>query len=297
VQSPYVGFLIRDVPWAAVRRVRGASMLDVDLYYVYWMAETITPLLGLDSETPLGQFMDLIITARITLKGFQSYEALAAALPRTTQAAADLLVAIDRSLPINPETDATPFRDLTQPISKYGIEDIKNDVISFSAALRGESQHSYILKVQDQRCLSSYSLMEKMEECFSREVWSVIGEDGKKEFGECGKCLALERYTSAGFHALRGVECVIRQLLNEYHALPSKRDWGSYVDAMKKVGIDSKVTSVIDNIRALERNPLMHPEDWLDVDESIGIFTISNTAISRLAGEIKKKQAAKAATP
>jgi len=53
------------------------------------------------------------------------------------------------------------------------------------------------------------------------------------------------------------------------------------------------MVAVLDNIRSLERNPLMHPEDWLDIDDAIGIFTLCQTAVTRLVTDIKKKRAAK----
>jgi hypothetical protein len=45
---------------------------------------------------------------------------------------------------------------------------------------------------------------------------------------------------------------------------------------------------VLENIRTLDRNPLMHPEIWLDIDEAIAVFTVSQTAIVRLVAGIKK---------
>lgn len=58
----------------------------------------------------------------------------------------------------------------------------------------------------------------------------------------------------------------------------------------RKNNADPGLVAVLDNIRSLERNPLMHPEDWLDVDEAIAVFTLSNTAITRLISDLRKKK-------
>jgi hypothetical protein len=162
-------------------------------------------------------------------------------------------------------------------------------ILGVTSTLQNEARHGYVLKVEDQRCLSSHTLMEKIETCFAPNVWTVINDDAKRELGECGKCLALERYTGAGFHALRGVECVIRQfILLSTGSLPLKRDWGSYIRVLTDNGATASLVAVLDNIRTLNRNPLMHPEDWLDADDAIGIFTISQTAIVRLVDGITR---------
>jgi hypothetical protein len=136
--------------------------------------------------------------------------------------------------------------------------------------------------------------VEQIENCFSPESWSVIEASAKKEFEESGKCLAVERYTAAGFHSLRGVECVIRQYIVELAGnLPKKRDWGHYIEVLRQHGADASLVAVLDNVRSLERNPLMHPEDWLNIDDAIAIFMISQSAVARLVSDIKRKRALK----
>jgi hypothetical protein len=63
---------------------------------------------------------------------------------------------------------------------------------------------------------------------------------------------------------------------------PKKRDLGAYLDTLRDCGLDAKAISVLHNIRALERNPLMHPEDYLSQDDAINIFNISVAAFDRL---------------
>jgi hypothetical protein len=180
-------------------------------------------------------------------------------------------------------------------VTSWEATTLRNGANNLTSTLKkDEAKHNYILCVENQRYLSAHSLIEKIETCFSPESWSVIEVNAKKEFEESGKCLAVERYTAAGFHSLRGVECVIRQYIVELNgSLPKRRDWGSYVEVLRQNQADAGLVAVLDNMRSLERNPLMHPEDWLDVDDAIAIFTLSQTAVSRLVSDIKRKRALK----
>jgi hypothetical protein len=171
------------------------------------------------------------------------------------------------------------------------VERIQTFHASITTTLRDESMHNFVVCVVNQRALSAYTLVEKIEDCFANKCWQRMSDKAKREFAESGRCLGLERYTGTGFHALRGVEVIIRQWIDEVvGSLPAKRDWGTYIDTMKRNGADPGLTAVLDNIRSLERNPLMHPEDWLDVDDAIGVFNLSQTAVSRIMSDLEAKK-------
>jgi len=178
--------------------------------------------------------------------------------------------------------------DRTIPV--VDVVRLRNSLSALTVFLKDEADHNYVLCVEkNQRFLSSHSLVDTIETCFDSDSWKVIEVAAKREFEESGRCLALERYTSSGFHALRGVECVIRQYIVKLSGtIPTKRDWGHYIEILKKNGAEPDLLAVLDNIRTLHRNPLMHPDDWLSIDEAVGIFTIAQTAIVRLATGIKK---------
>jgi hypothetical protein len=58
---------------------------------------------------------------------------------------------------------------------------------------------------------------------------------------------------------------------------------------------NQKVVQVLDQIRDLHRNPLMHPQDFLTMKEAISLFDIAKSAIGSVAEEIAKLEAAKVA--
>ncbi len=271
------------MPWVSVRRIKGSQMVEVGVFSFYWMAGTVYPLESLPAGMPLHMAAQKFAVARLGLEAFPSEAARL--FPRTFEKAQELRGFINQTF-----FERQPPMVTGQALTQYEADQFKALVTSLAISLKDESGHAYVLGVENQRCLSSYTLVERIEDCFSSNSWEVLDKAAQREFEESGKCLALERYTGAGFHALRGVECVIRQYIVKLTgALPRKRDWGSYLQTLKDNSADANLLAVLDNIRTLDRNPLMHPEDWLDIDEAIGIFNISQTAIVRLVAGIKRE--------
>lgn len=270
---------------SAMRHVRGSRMIEVDIYSFFWLGGTTSVMQLLQSGVPLSVASARLAFARVALENLQSHPA-ARLLPETSRTIAELLALINNLLPPDGTQGRIPDRQLVNEISN--ADRLISDLFRY---MRDETKHLYLLCVEDQRCLSAFTLIEKIESCFPEKAWKRIDKDAKREFDESGKCLAVERYTGAGFHSLRGVECVIRQWIQEVTgSLPRKRDWGHYCEVLKQNGADPSLVAVLDNIRTLERNPLMHPEDWLEVDDAIGIFNLSHTAIARLMSDLESKK-------
>ncbi len=100
---------------------------------------------------------------------------------------------------------------------------------------------------------------------------------------EVGRTVAFELATAAGFHIFRVIEAVLRR----YHrhvtggaTPPSGRSIGAFLHDMrkKKVG-DQNVLSVLDQIRKLHRNPLIHPDVTLDMEEAITVLGLARSAL------------------
>ncbi len=279
--------------WVPARRVEGTNMLEIDVYYFYWLSLAVEPLGRIKPGTPWLALAEHLMWSRVAMEGMKN---LSNAFPRTAEQVDEVLQILNS---VFPAVGTAPENvDIRRRFTEYEAQRLRVLSTQIAAFLREESKHGYVLKLEDQRCLSSHSLVEKIETCFATDTWNAIGNDAKKEFEECGKCLAMERYTAAGFHSLRGVECIIRQyIIALTGSLPKKRDWGFYIEVLKDNSADGKLIAVLDNMRSLERNPLMHPEQWLEIDEAIGIFTISQTAVARIASGLVKLPTKGAATP
>jgi hypothetical protein len=112
----------------------------------------------------------------------------------------------------------------------------------------------------------------------------------KSEIDEAGKCLVYERSTAAGFHILRSVELTIRQYLMSISGfvMPplNRQNWGEYLDLLKKNGAARVVTDHLHNIKDNYRNPLMHPEDSLELDEAVSLFAVAQSMSEMLVTDM-----------
>jgi hypothetical protein len=88
-----------------------------------------------------------------------------------------------------------------------------------------------------------------------------------KHIDSAGKCLAFDLPTACGFHAVRGVELMILKYLKAFGTeTRDLKTWFDYVKAVSEAEADGrkpskKVAQMLDRMRDLDRNPLMHPRD------------------------------------
>ncbi|HAY05561.1 MAG TPA: hypothetical protein DCY26_02780 [Hyphomonas sp.] len=103
---------------------------------------------------------------------------------------------------------------------------------------------------------------------------------------EASKALAFECCTAAGFHVYRCLESVLRRYWKEVSGGspdPKVRSIGVYVRALEKGKFgDPKVVSALDQINNLHRNPLIHPEVALNMNETIDSFGMVRSAIGAM---------------
>ncbi|MBI2187166.1 MAG: hypothetical protein HYU37_08605 [Acidobacteria bacterium] len=103
------------------------------------------------------------------------------------------------------------------------------------------------------------------------------------------RCLAFEVPTAAAFHVMRATEGVLRK----YHALTKglpagtkSPEWAQCINEIKAAGGNPKVTGILGHIRDLHRNPTMHPQECLSIQEALSLFDVAKSAIVAMAAEI-----------
>lgn len=100
---------------------------------------------------------------------------------------------------------------------------------------------------------------------------------------QAGKALAFEVATGCGFHVFRVTESVLRRYwdtVSGNEPRPNLQTLGSFVGEMEKRKIgDTKVIESIKQMARLHRNPIIHPEVILTVEEAIGIIGIARSII------------------
>ena len=65
---------------------------------------------------------------------------------------------------------------------------------------------------------------------------------------------------------------------------PKRRNMGEYIEALENVsGKDDRMVAVLRDIKNLRRNPLMHPEEFLELEDALITFDVAKSTISTMA--------------
>lgn len=133
-------------------------------------------------------------------------------------------------------------------------------------------------------------LYSNVDALFRSETFDKLNEIAQYDFKEAGKCVVFERSTAAAFHALRGVESVLKQF---YKSKLSREPadnatWGEMETDLKKhqLGIDSAVIEQLTHIRKRYRNQTQHPRLRYDIEESQDLFNICIELVNNLTKDI-----------
>ena len=137
-------------------------------------------------------------------------------------------------------------------------------------------------------------LIEKAERKFGDQTRSVFTEQVIYDLQQSGRCLAFEVPTAMAFHVMRATESLIK---NYYEVLAGKpwphvqRDWGKYIAELEQFpDVDLVITGRLKEIKNLNRNPLIHPEDVVSLEEAPIIFDLCNGVIYYMAEEVRTRK-------
>jgi len=175
---------------------------------------------------------------------------------------------------------------------------ITNGLREFETVFLAEIQTLDTYFVSQTGIYKTSDLIEHAERIFPESVLDVIPDHAVKDIRECGKCLAFDLPTAAGFHMLRVSEAMIREYIlivaGAYPKMKS-RNWGRYIEILKRNGADTRIIGALDQIREMHRNPIMHPEDFLSAEEAATLLGVAQGVIVFIAADIVKRKAAKKA--
>ena len=133
-------------------------------------------------------------------------------------------------------------------------------------------------------------LLEAGEHLMPNDLASKVPEavfDSK----EAGKALAFELGTSCGFHAFRCLEAVVRRYYKEIAngaAEPKQRNLGVYIRALEKANANKTIIAALQQLKDLHRNPLVHPQVAITLDEAISIIGMVRSIAASMLNEIPK---------
>lgn len=152
--------------------------------------------------------------------------------------------------------------------------------------------HAYILTKK--RGYDLDILIESPEDLLSANSQRLLSSYLLDNWREAGRCLAFEVPTAAGFHLLRVTEAVIRK----YHKAITGKE---FPDEAGGVGVaaylrsirgkaSENVVAALSQLRAVHRNPTMHPGPLMDADDANSLVGLCVSVIDTIASDIAKRR-------
>lgn len=250
-----------------------------------------------------GRVLDIymaLFNLEVNLKQFTAEQA---AFPLTRDSAIESVKAIGSVL--DEHFFRSPARerfkddlDLNGEMSLWMLYSVRAKLQQFRHVLAVECRKSETYFIEKVVGFDLPTLLHSADENIHNSIRPYVPAPALAEIREAGRCLALENYTASGFHTLRGLEVVIAAY---YKAVSGKekefRSWHDYVGALEELSAEkngakpkypsSKVAAMIDRMRELDRNPLMHPSDTLDEMGADSLFKLGIVTITELAKDLR----------
>jgi hypothetical protein len=260
-------------------------MIDFNPFLTYYLGRVVSEAVEIESGVQLRHYLEDIVRWKGMLRTMISHGQYRI-FPDTRACVEEILRLLSALVPDEPgvriQNRALLIEETTSMM--MAVNELTN-------TFQRECQRTFVAALERQRAFDTYTLVDSISTAFSVNTWKRLSARTKGEIRESGLCLAFERYTSAGFHALRAIEYEVKDYIQLLlRAVPKKRDLGYYIDILKQHSANSKLVSTLESIRSLDRNPLMHPEDWLEIDDAVAMFCLAQTALDRLVADMESKE-------
>lgn len=268
-------------PYGSLFDYGSSRVIDPVCYNFYFYGRELRPLAELkatdkvrDNADTIRKFNSLIIIA----DWFKINDFCKAYLPSSGKKLGLIAASVKSNFLSLPEGTPMP-----NEVGDYEATRIREDVQDFEAILSDELGKLPIYCCDDEAIgnLSINKLLKGASGGYAEKIREKLTVGCRQEIDEAGKCLVYERSTAAGFHIMRSVELTIRQylLLVPGFVMPplNRQSWGEYLKLLKDNGAAREVTDHLHNIKDNYRNPLMHPEDSLEMSDAVSLFAIAQS--------------------
>lgn len=262
-------------------------MQRLNCYSFFQLGTALKPLETIEEGKELQSVSYDIYLARIWLEWFLANNLVAITFSKDS--ANNLLTVLRNYVP-------GVVSELSQEKSAYvltGIDtnSIRNALRAFQIVLQTELGKMDTYFVSQKGIYSTSDLIERADNVLPFEILQLLPEPIVTDLQQAGRCLAFDLSTAAGFHIMRAVEAVLRDYY--YPAFVQKkakgRTWAAYIRDLDDSDADPKVISILDQIRSLHRNPTIHPEEVLTINQAMTLFAIAQSAIVSMVEDASQK--------
>lgn len=252
-------------------------MIRVDLQYVFQLAVYLEPLGSLPSaDVTYGDVFIPLVEGERALSVLVASAVYSPYLRSSSPLGQEVLNFIKA---------LTDKHDLNKQVTGVELWRIRDSYSRYKIALMAEFATLESFFVTQKGAFDTVTLVRFGEMLFPLELGKKVPE-AMYDAREAAKCLAYEVPTASGFHIFRVVESVLRRYYSVSTggaAAPKVRTIAVYVNALRiaKVG-DEKILAALKQLADFYRNPLVHPETVLVIEEAVGIYGLARTAVAAM---------------
>ena len=186
---------------------------------------------------------------------------------------------------------------------------IYSTLTAFHNIVRSGAQEIYVFHIHERGAYSVSALLEDAATHLSTLAQQTIPESGKKDFALAGACYVCDLYTASGFHAMRALEAEARRYHKIVTNAPQEVDWTldpliNGNDGRNQFGLRNQwkeegskndsplllIISLLTSVAQIYRNPIMHPEMTLDLEQAKQVFDTAALVISAMVEDRVKRQ-------
>lgn len=265
---------------SAYRRFGGRPMIRISLPYIYNLAGSLNPLANvaaLDRNNALYAF----IQADANLKALLNESVFTSTLRMCVETGQSLSTKLS-------ELVEKGFKGEEQ-YTVWELQAVAMQFQQFKTELLAELGVLPSYFVTQKAGFDTETLLATGHRLFSSELPAKAPE-AIFDTREAAKALAYELPTSAGFHVFRALESVLRRYYTEVtggQPQPRARNIAVYIKKMHQLDCgDPLILSALEQISALHRNPLIHPEVVLTMDEGISVVGIANSVMTSMLKQL-----------
>lgn len=170
-------------------------------------------------------------------------------------------------------------------VSRWELADIKQKFEQYKTVLLAELQSLTSYFVTQKGGFNNFALLGAGENLFPSDLPTKVPE-ALRDVREAAKCLAFEVPTACGFHVFRATESVLRRYYTEVtggQPHPKVRNFGIYVKKLRQLKCgDERVIAAIEQMTKLHRNPIIHPEVILTLEEALATLGMARSAMTAM---------------
>lgn len=185
-------------------------------------------------------------------------------------------------------------------VPQIAIWQFSETIQKMETNLAAELREASTFYIQGRAIYDTKKLVDDASKSIPESLLEILNEMAKDDLGNSGRCLAFGLPTASGFHAVRAVEGVLGDYARAFDDGPAAtkaKTMGDSVQALMalhKVNDhkgplpNKKTLRALDQIRDLDRNPVVHPRENLSEEEALALFSLANSAIIYMLNEMNE---------